>query len=140
MREKEIHLPLGELEIEVMEYLWEVGPAEVKSVHEVLGKDKRRSLNTVQSTLERLYRKQLLGREKQSRAYVYSPNVGREALLVQTMGHIADRLGARDSGALMASFVELADLQNPENLEMLQALIDEQRNQAGATRDENSDE
>lgn len=140
MRNKEINLPLGELEIEVMELLWDAGPADVKSVHEVLGQARRRSLNTVQSTLERLYRKGLLAREKQSRAYVYRPNVGREALLVQTMGHIADRLGARDSGALMASFVELADLQNPENLEMLQALIDEQRNHADTTRDENSDE
>lgn len=119
-----------------MEYLWDAGPAEVKSVHEVLGKNNRRSLNTVQSTLERLYRKELLSREKHSRAYVYTAKVGREALLVQTMGQIADRLGARDSGALMASFVELADLQNPENLERLQQLIDEQRESDSGAEDE----
>ncbi|MDT0617469.1 BlaI/MecI/CopY family transcriptional regulator [Salinisphaera sp. P385] len=127
MRNKEIHLPLGELEIEVMEQLWDAGPADVKSVHEVLGKAKQRSLNTVQSTLERLYRKGLLAREKQSRAYVYSPEVGREALLVQTMGQIANSLGAQDSGTLMASFVELAERDDPANLERLQQLIDAQR-------------
>ncbi|MDT0618373.1 MAG: BlaI/MecI/CopY family transcriptional regulator [Salinisphaeraceae bacterium] len=129
MRSKEIHLPLGELELEVMECLWDAGPAEVKAVYEVVGKDSRRSLNTVQSTLERLYRKQLLSREKRSRAYIYSPIVGREALLVQTMGQIADTLGARDSGALMASFVELAERDDPANLERLQQLIDAQRRQ-----------
>ena len=136
MRNNEVYSPLGDLEVEVMEFLWDAGPAEVKSVHEVLGKNNRRSLNTVQSTLERLYRKRLLSREKHSRAYVYTAKVGREALLVQTMGQIADRLGARDSGALMASFVELADLQNPENLERLQQLIDAQRESDGGAEDE----
>lgn len=131
MHLKEIGLPLGDLEIEVMEYLWEHGPADVKVVHEALGEGKRRTQNTVQSTLERLYQKRLLNREKQSRAYVYSPEVGREALLVQTMGQIADRLGARDSGALMASFVELADLDDPNNLDLLQQLIDSQRKLRG---------
>ncbi|MES1944553.1 CopY family transcriptional regulator [Salinisphaera sp. PC39] len=110
-----------------MEHLWESGPADVKAVHAVLGRDQRRSLNTVQSTLDRLFRKQLLRREKVSRAYVYTPAIEREALLVEAMGQIAERLGARDSGAFMASFVKLAEQDDPDNLDRLQRLIDAQR-------------
>lgn len=110
-----------------METLWQSGPADVKFVYQALARETERSLNTVQSTLERLYRKGMLSRRKRSRAFVYEPLLGREALLVQTMTQIADSLGAHDTGALMASFVELARRDDAANLDRLQQLIDEHR-------------
>ena len=127
MRNQSLTLPLGQLEIEVLEHLWESGPADGKTVHAVLVRGRRRSLNTVQSTLDRLFRKQLLRREKVSRAYVYTPAIARETLLVEAMGQIAERLGARDSAAFMASFVKLAEQDDPDNLDRLQRLIEAQR-------------
>lgn len=127
MNAGEIGLPLGALELAVMETLWQSGPADVKAVYQALTQDTNRSLNTVQSTLERLCRKGVLSRSKHGRAFVYEPLLSREALLVQTMSQIADRLGAHDSGALMASFVELAGREDTANLDRLQQLIDEHR-------------
>jgi Zn-dependent protease with chaperone function len=45
-------------------------------------------LNTVQSTLERLYKKELLHREKVSHAYIYTPKVLREELMAQAIGEV----------------------------------------------------
>jgi penicillinase repressor len=45
----------GELELAVVDHLWTDGEGEAKSVHEVLGENRGITVNTVQSTLERLY-------------------------------------------------------------------------------------
>ena len=59
---------LGEREMAIMEVLWHAGPQSAQSIQQTL--DDPISLSTVQSTLERLHRKQLLERQKNGRAYV----------------------------------------------------------------------
>jgi predicted transcriptional regulator len=59
---------LGELESAVLERLWSAGPEDVKAVHQAVGARRGITLNTVQSTMERLYRKGLLARDKVSHA------------------------------------------------------------------------
>jgi predicted transcriptional regulator len=66
---------MGRLEQTVMEALWERGEA---SVHDVVGLiDRPLAYNTVMTTLDRLYKKGLLSRSKQDRAYVYAPRLSR---------------------------------------------------------------
>lgn len=127
MDPREIDLPLGDLELAVIEHLWNAGSGDVRSVHKALGRESSRTSNTVQSTLERLSRKGLLFRRKQSRAFVYEPALSREDLLLKSMSQIADRLGKADSQVLMASFVELASREDPSNLDHLQQLINARR-------------
>lgn len=134
MDKAEITLPLGQLELAVMEYLWAAGAADVKTVHAELARVSRRSLNTTQSTLERLSRKGILTRQKRSRAFVYEPALSREAFLIRTMSEIAASLGGADANALMATFVELAERDDASNLDRLEQLI-EQRRRRGARDD-----
>ena len=62
---------LGRLEREVMTVLWELGPATVQQV--AIRLDTGLAYTTVMTTLDRLFRKGLLRREKRSRAFLYSP-------------------------------------------------------------------
>jgi hypothetical protein len=48
---------LGELETAVMNHLWSGGDGEAKAVHAALGKRRGITLNTLQSTLKRLFEK-----------------------------------------------------------------------------------
>ena len=60
-----------------MEALWDRGEG---SVHDVAGwLDRPLAYNTVMTTLDRLYKKGLLGREKRDRAYFYLPRLSRLA-------------------------------------------------------------
>jgi predicted transcriptional regulator len=68
---------LGELETAVMNHLWADGDGEAKAVHRALGKRRGITLNTIQSTLKRLFEKNLLVREKVSHAHVYRPSMTR---------------------------------------------------------------
>jgi len=55
---------LGDLEKRVLQYLWEVAEADAKQVHGALTQSQGGSLNTIQSTLDRLFKKKLLTRQK----------------------------------------------------------------------------
>ena len=60
-----------------MGIVWTRGAVTVKDVAAHLAR--QRAYNTVQTTLDRLYRKALLVREKQSHAFVYTPRLDRTA-------------------------------------------------------------
>jgi len=69
--------PLGHLENTVMEILWERGASNVRDVSQKLARPL--AYTTVMTTLDRLYKKGLLDRRKQDRAFVYTPLYTRRA-------------------------------------------------------------
>jgi len=66
-------LILGPLETQVMEVLWACGECRVREVVKRL--DRNMAYTTVMSTLDRLFRKNLVSRRMCDRAYFYSPLV-----------------------------------------------------------------
>ncbi len=80
---------LGERELTVLDVLWATSDLSASEVHSQLS-GVGISLNTVQSTLERLVRKKLLVREKRARAFYYSAAVTR-AELIGTLIHAISR-------------------------------------------------
>lgn len=118
---------LGELEIAVMDHVWATGEVTAKAAHGTLGEARGITLNTVQSTLERLHRKQLLKRTKRGHAYCYSARVTREELVGGLFNEVLARFGG-DPDASMAAFVEAAERLSDEALDALEA---ELRNRRG---------
>lgn len=122
---------LGDLELAVLDVLWLAGSADAKGVHAALGPSRGIGLNTVQSTLERLCRKQLLAREKVSHAYHYRAEVSREALVGRLVESAVQRVAAGDGDALIAAFVDLASRDDATQLERMAQLIARRRGEAG---------
>ena len=120
---------LGELELAVLEQLWTHGPLDAKATHRVIGTQRGIGLNTIQSTLERLFRKRLLEREKVSHAYVYTPSVGREELMERLIEDVVETFSDGRSEAMLTAFVDLAARVDEENLSRLERLIAERRAQ-----------
>ncbi|MFZ0311655.1 MAG: BlaI/MecI/CopY family transcriptional regulator [Candidatus Korobacteraceae bacterium] len=71
MRRQSPQLVLGPLEMEVMNIAWAAGRCSVRDVVEKL--NSRLAYTTVMTTLDRLFKKGLLEREKSERAFLYSP-------------------------------------------------------------------
>jgi predicted transcriptional regulator len=69
---------LGEREREVLEVLWSEGSATVQQVAECL--QSTLAYTTVMTTLDRLFKKGILLRDKRERAFVYRPAVSRGEL------------------------------------------------------------
>jgi predicted transcriptional regulator len=115
---------LGDLERTVMDHLWSSGPQDVKACHQAVGRRRRITLNTVQSTMERLSRKGLLRREKVSHAYVYEPALTREAYGARLAREVvASVVGAEAPATVLAAFVDLADRAGEESLARMERLI-----------------
>jgi predicted transcriptional regulator len=118
---------LGELEAAVMNHLWTGGEGEAKSVHAVLGKRRDITLNTIQSTLKRLFEKGLLDRDKVSHAHVYRPRVSREEFHRGLLGVLVGDLMRGHADAVVSAFVDLTERAGPEHLAHLEALVSARR-------------
>jgi predicted transcriptional regulator len=107
----------------VLKHVWTAGPCGVKAVHRTLGARRGITLNTVQSTMERLFRKGLLAREKVSHAYVYSPRQSREQLGARVVEEVVSRLLEGEAVPVLEAFVDLAARTDAANLDRLERLI-----------------
>jgi predicted transcriptional regulator len=115
---------LGDLERAVLDHVWSAGAQDVKACHLAVGKRRRITLNTVQSTMERLYRKGLLRREKVSHAYVYEASVSREELGARLAREVvASVVGSADAAPVLAAFVDLAERAGEDALARLERLV-----------------
>jgi predicted transcriptional regulator len=114
-----------------MDHLWGGGDGEVKAVHSTIGKPRGITLNTIQSTLKRLFEKGLLARDKVSHAHVYRAKVSREDYHRGLVGELVGGLMQAQPEALVAAFVDLTERAGPEHLARLEALVSERRKQRG---------
>lgn len=110
-----------------MEFLWDRGGGDAKLVHDALGKARGITLNTIQSTLKRLFEKGLLEREKVSHAHIYQPRLSRDAFHRAALGEIVGALMGGEADAMVSAFVDLTERAGPEHLERLERLVAERR-------------
>lgn len=117
-----------------MDLFWSRGPNDARTAHMALGRSRGITLNTIQSTLKRLFEKGLLERAKVSHAHVYQACVTREqfhcTLLKELVGGIMDGQGE----VVVSAFVDIAERAGPEHLERLEALVAHRRRALQAAR------
>ncbi len=120
-------MKLGELEKQVLHYLWEHDSADVKRVFAHFEKVRGGSLNTYQSTLDRLFKKGLLSRHKEGHAFQYQAKVERYELIAQLIKSVTDDFIADDDSSLIAAFSSMSENFGEEQLNQLESLIEQQR-------------
>jgi predicted transcriptional regulator len=120
---------LGPLEQQLLSALWIRGSATVREVLEA--GDLKLAYTTVMTTLDRLYKKQLLSRVAEGRAFRYSPRYTQEELEKAAVGEtVRQLLGSRATAALPLSYlVEAVSEHDARLLDDLQRLLDEKRNE-----------
>lgn len=118
---------LGPLETRLVELLWtQRRPATVAHIRRALPE---LAYTTIMTTLDRLYRKGLLLRDKQGRAYAYAPRYTRAELFGELIsGHMAAVLQAAEEGtALLSTLVRTVGRTDAALLEELDALVQAER-------------
>ncbi|MEX0737718.1 MAG: BlaI/MecI/CopY family transcriptional regulator [Pseudohongiella sp.] len=118
---------LGELELRVLEALWRRPHLDARQVREALHADLPArgvpGLSTIQSTLERLYRKTYIDRIKQGHAFTYHATVSRGNLLGRMLGDVIQLLHDGRMETILSSFVQVAADLDEASLDELEALI-----------------
>lgn len=104
-----------------MTILWKGEPLAVRQVVDKL--EGELAYTTVMTTLDRLYKKGLLTREREGNAYVYqaamSQDAYHQALVEETIGGLMKK----SAGPVLTAFVDTAANLDEEHLERLEELI-----------------
>lgn len=118
---------LGPLEEQLLQALWRRGSATVREL--IDAGEIKLAYTTVMTTLDRLYKKQLLNRVAEGRAFRYTPRHTQQELQMAAAGEtIRSLLGSSPTSALPLSYlVEAVGEHDARLLDELQALLDQKR-------------
>lgn len=123
---------LGPLERQTLEEVWRRGETSVRDIF--LALEKRIAYTTLMTTLDRLYKKRLLSRRKDGRAFLYSANVTSDEL-EQSIAEdvISGLLGQASEGVepILACIVDTISNNDRELLNELDRLIKQKRRDLG---------
>ena len=99
-------MKLTPVEFEIMEIVWNRGSALVRDVHRELYTRKGLAYTTVMTEMTQMYRKGILAFSRRGRAYLYTPRVGRQEALEETLEEFVTDFfhGSRDE---LASFINI---------------------------------
>lgn len=125
---------LGKLETAVMEVLWHKPQQTVNEVEERLRGKREIAHTTVLTTLDRMYRKGYLTREKQAKAFVYSPRYTRSEFERTVAQEVLGALIGNSAETALSTFVDLIS-NDPGGLEQLEAKIREKRRQTSTKQE-----
>ena len=126
-------LALGKLERQVLDETWRSGEVTVREVYIAFGENV--AYTTLMTTLDRLYKKGLLQRRKDGRAFLYSPAVSRaefehgirEDVIEGLLGH-----GAEGIEPVLACIVDTVSERDRELLDELDRLVKEKKRELGS--------
>jgi predicted transcriptional regulator len=121
-------LALGKLERQVLDETWARRETSVRDIYEAFGETI--AYTTLMTTLDRLYKKRLLLRRKDGRAFLYSPAVSREEFEYGIREDVIDGLlgnGAEAVRPVLACIVEKVSENDRELLDELERLIKEKK-------------
>jgi predicted transcriptional regulator len=118
---------LHELEAEVMEALWRIGEASVRSVMQALNqRGKERAYTTYMTIMARLHKKGLLTRRREGKTDFYAPAYEREEYLTLRARAEVDNLVANYGDAALSQFAQQMARLDPARRRALQRLARQQ--------------
>jgi predicted transcriptional regulator len=109
------------LELEIMQVLWETGPATVQTVQRQLKREL--AYTTVQTMLTVLHRKGRVKRTLKDKAYVYRSAVSCKKFTAHAVRELIDRLFGGSAEGLVINLLQEKRL-TPQKLAALHALIE----------------
>ncbi len=118
---KNLSQQLTPLELQIMNVLWETGPANVQAVQAHM-QGRELAYTTVQTMLNILHRKGKVKRQLKERAYVYRPVLSRQKAVTQAVGDMLDRFFGGSADGLVLNLVETRHL-TAEKLARLQEMV-----------------
>ena len=113
---------LTEAELRVMNVLWEKGSATVQQVMDQLSETLNLAYNSVLTTIRVLEKKGYVKHEKDGRAHVYAPIVGRQDASRSEVRHLVNRFFGNSHELLLLNLLEEQNIDADELKRLRQML------------------
>lgn len=127
-------LALGKLERQTLAEVWSRGEVSVRDIFSAF--EERIAYTTLMTTLDRLYKKRLLDRRKDRRAFLYRPAVSEQEFEHGIREDVIDSLLGPEAEAvqpLLACIVDTVSEHDRELLDELERLIKEKKRELRRT-------
>ena len=99
----------GELEMEVMDILWNSGHGTVNDVLNIIGKNRQIAYTTVATIMQRLFDKGLLTRKQEKSYYVYLPQLSKADYSKKIIKNFLHNITHTFGHGALTSFAESID-------------------------------
>ena len=122
---KRLERKLGDLELRILNVLWEKGPSTVREVLEALAGAPKPAYTTVLTMMRLMHEKGYLDRRERGRAHVYHAKLREKPTKRTLLEALIDTAFQGSAEALMVRLIEDEKL-SPEEIERVKKLIAEQ--------------
>lgn len=113
-------------ELEILNVLWDVGPAELGTIRKALNEKRTVAATTVATMLKLMQAKGLVDRVDGPRGYVWSPKVSRKAARAGLLGRLLDLAFDGSAQRLVAHMLEEQKLSDQDR-EAIRRMLDSQQ-------------
>ena len=121
MKEESKHNPT-EAELEILQILWQSGPATVRAVHEQLDRQREVGYTTTLKNMQNMVQKRLLKRDDSQRSHIYSAAIRQEPTQRALLDRFLDKaFGGSASRLVMQALGNRST--SPEELQQIKELI-----------------
>lgn len=119
---------ISDAEFEVMNIIWKYAPINTNEIVERLSRFKEWNPKTIQTMLFRLEKKGVITHEKESRIFVYTPVIKKEAYLEAESNTFVNRFFDGALNQMVVNYLNQNDL-SADEINDLQAILDRKRKQ-----------
>lgn len=121
---------ISEAEFEVMKIVWKSAPISTNEITDRLTKTTSWSPKTIQTLIKRLVTKGALAYEKQSRVFVYTPQVAEHEYVHQESDTFLKRFYNGNISSMISAYMESNDISDSE-IDTLRSLLSKGREKGG---------
>ncbi|NQT41421.1 MAG: BlaI/MecI/CopY family transcriptional regulator [Planctomycetes bacterium] len=121
---------LGDLQLQIMKVLWQVGSASVAEVHEQLGTERlgteRLAYTTVATMLRKMEDRHLVRHRQEQRRFIYQAAVPAQAVTQSMADDLVDRLFEGSLADTVSHLLQTREV-GPQELDRLERMIQERK-------------
>jgi predicted transcriptional regulator len=115
---------LTEVELQIMNAIWDLGPCAIRDVHAALSEKREVAYTSVATIVKILEQKGFLTVKRQEKAHLYSPSISRADYEATTLRHVTREVFRGDSSSMVSRLLDDDGL-SAEELENIRRLLDE---------------
>jgi predicted transcriptional regulator len=121
---KRLDRPLTEVELELMQHIWQLGECTIRDVHAALPKERDLAYTSVATMIKILEQKGALTSHKKERAIAIKPRISREDYEVASLNHLSESVFKGNSTSMVMRLLDDGDLSR-EELSQLRKILSE---------------
>lgn len=119
-----IEKPLTEVELELMNIIWDLGECTVRDVQTALSKERELAYTSIATIMKILEQKGALESRKDDRAHTYFPLISRSDYEATSLRHLTRNLFRGDPSSVVLRLLNDTDLSTDE-LKAIRKLLDQ---------------